>query len=343
MMTCEYSFHSSEKLEITNEMWDEYLLGMDSATFFHKSDWLEFVGKYFKVRLSKYIIFCNGEMIGLFPAFEKRIFLLKILGSPLVAENNPYLGFIFNQGVDVSLILEEINKLIVNEHISFVRLSFDSFVYAKEFLENGYMLKEKKSFCINLNKEIEILWNQIGQKGRNLVRKAEKNNFKFRYMTGDQFNKYYYIMCENVYKKQNAKPILARSYYHELYQKFSNKDSFSVFCIKDEYDQPVAAAIIVNFKKTAYYLDGVSLSNYQKYGVNNYLQWNIILQLKKIGIEKYDLLGGDIVGIAKFKSSLGAQEFKSMYVDKTFNKFALGAKSVFSKVKKIKRKKMYFL
>lgn len=325
-----------------DDQWDHHCAVLQQPTLFHTSDWLRFVESHFGIHLHRALVRRGEEVVGLFPYFRKRYFLLTVIGSPLFAENNPYMGLVLDGSCDTPRVIEAFEMFLRQNSVDFLRMSLDSDVLRPYFQEAGYAIKERKSFRLDLRQDEEVLWKNIGSRGRNKVRKAENHGFAFARMSGESYENYYYDMSINVYGRQKIPPILGKEYYRRLYGAFHDRDCFHLFSVNDEDGKPAAAAIILTHREKAYYLDGVSYREFQTFGANNFLQWNIIATLKEMGIANYDMLGGDIGGIAQFKKSFGTRNSPCIYVEKPLSPLALLSKRSYSKIKTMKTKIAYY-
>jgi len=341
-MALKYEFRILDNSEPL-QLWDEAIKEIPAATFFHTHEWLRFVEKQFRLELKRILIYSNNKITGIFPLFEKKYGFMKIAGSPLIAENNPYMGFALRNNKEIDSIMPALNKFLKDQHIDFFRASFDNIWFKDSFELHGYTVKEKKSFRLDLSVEEESLWKGIGQKGRNLVRKAEKSNLVLTESTNSSFIDSYFEMSKEVYARQGLPPLLQKSYYSELFLTLVNTDSIKVFMLSTQEGAPVAGAIILIYSGNAYYLDGVSFREYSNLGINNSLQWSIIKYLKATGVVTYDMLGGDIPGIANFKQSFGTTNCPTIYVEKPITLLSKAARNIYSKKKYITKMFQYYM
>ncbi len=324
-------------LKGTEEMrfWENAIDAIPSATFFHTNDWLSFIEKRFQLKLKRVFIVNSGNIVGVLPLFERKYGFFKIAGSPLIAENNPYMGFAIKEKECIDLIIPSFDRFLKKEGIDFFRASFDHSDYNNHFVSQGYAVKEKKSFRIDLSKDEQLLWKGIGQKTRNMVRKAIKSNLVATEVSNGSMLDSYYEMSREVYARQRLPPLLEKEYYQDLYSSIIKKGFGKIFMVKNLGGDAVAGAIVLMHRDKAYYLDGASFRNYSNLGTNNLLQWFIIETLKESGFISYDMLGGDIPSIAKFKKSFGSINHPTVYVEKPVSVLSRFARKVYAKQKNL--------
>jgi len=101
-----------------------------------------------------------------------------------------------------------------------------------------------------------------------------------------------------------------KSYYEKLLN-FDWRESIEVKLFLAKYqNKPAAAAIILIYGNTGYYLHGASDYNFRSAMAPFMLHWQIIQWLKRAGIEGYDLWGIDAKkwpGVTRFKLNWGGR------------------------------------
>jgi len=325
------------------QLWDDAIREVPTATIFHTNIWLSFVEKQFRLNLKRIIIYYNDNIEGIFPLFEKKYGFMKIAGSPLIAENNPYMGFAIRSIDEIESIMSSLDQFLKSQRIDFFRASFDNSCFNDSFLSHGYIVKEKKSFRLDLSVDEESLWKCVSQKGRQLVRKAEKNNFVLTEVTNSSFVDSYYEMSKDVYASRGLPPLLQKSYYIDLFSSFVDSGFMKVFMLRSQEGAPVAGLFVLIYNGNAYGLDGVSFRKYSKLGINRYLHWSVIKYLKQMGAVSYDMGGGDYPGFAEFKISLGTTNYPTIYVEKPITFLSKVARNIYSKKKYISKIIQYYV
>lgn len=337
-----YKFHVLNGAE-EMLLWENAIDSISSANFFHTNVWLSFVEKQFRLKLKRVLILNSGSIEGGLPLFEKKYGFFKIAGSPLIAENNPYMGFAIKGKEGMGSFMPALDRFLREEGIDFFRASFDHSLYNNQFERHGYVIKEKKSFRLDLSQDEQLLWKGIGQKTRNMVRKAIKNNLVAAEDSNGSMLDAYYEMSREVYARQGLPPPLEKEYYQNLYSAIIKKGSGKIFMIRSSEGDAVAGAIVLIHRDKAYYLDGASFRKHSNLGTNNLLQWVIIESLKESGVTSYDMLGGDIPSIAKFKKSFGSINHPTVYVEKSVSALSAFARKVYSKQKTLSKKFVYVM
>ena len=211
-----------------------------------------------------------------------------------------------------------IDYLKFNKIVTYVANGF----YGGEDLLIALRIKAKKESrfkiaFVNLDEEEEVLWSKVHSKHRNVIRKAIKNNVSFG--SSQDFNSFYSCL-ESTYDNQEKKPP-NREYLLHRYM-ISKKDIEIYNSLWNS--QLLSGAWVTIYGSSAYYEFGGSFPN--SMGAGNYLQWEIIKELKDRKIQKYyfgqiafDFDSANLKfseGISKFKIRFGvssADSYKKTY------------------------------
>jgi hypothetical protein len=165
------------------------------------------------------------------------------------------------------------------------------------------------TYAIDLELPEEALWQNLGPKSRNVIRKAEDNHTKFVVdLSFNQFMAYFY----KFYQKIAAKNALDVPKFRTLERMYENKDIILV-CAFDGHDKPVLSNIVYVTQCKAFYMYGAGDAEVGA-GVGQFAQWKSIFHLKRLGYSWYDLGGvkfqSSTDGVHKFKKSLGGSFHK---------------------------------
>jgi hypothetical protein len=161
------------------------------------------------------------------------------------------------------------------------------------------------TYVVDLEKHSEEeLFLKIHSKHRNVIRNAEKHGLKIR--TGERELPVFYALYKATMKRSgmHCEPF---SYFEKMY-------SCMVCAVACEADRPLAAVLMPFTKFGAFYLYGASAHPSSVTGAMNFLHWEMIKRMKKIGVKRYDFVGArlgrlseKIEGIQKFKARFGGE------------------------------------
>ncbi|HEY8033831.1 MAG TPA: GNAT family N-acetyltransferase [Methylocella sp.] len=165
------------------------------------------------------------------------------------------------------------------------------------------------TFVIDLELDEEQLWKNLGQKSRNMVRKARECGAEFRVATEptqdlDAFFSFYKPIVERLGLQLPSRPLI---------EKMLRGDDLLCLSAVDSTRVPVITNLVYLCEPYAYFLYGASAPKVAG-GIGQFLQWETMRLLKERGYRWYDLGGVATTspsdGIYAFKKALGSQ-----YVD----------------------------
>lgn len=159
--------------------------------------------------------------------------------------------------------------------------------------KNGMeVLYDRETVAINVGEPEEEIWSkQITSKNRNMIRKAEKNGLKYTaeydFASLNEFIQLY---------EESMKRLNAEAFYFfkkEYYLKFSEQLRSHAFLGTIRKDEKlISAALFMYSEKYGHYHLAGSNYEYSGLGANNYLLWNAVLEMKKLGVRYFHLGGG---------------------------------------------------
>ncbi len=162
------------------------------------------------------------------------------------------------------------------------------------------------TYDIDLTSSLEIIWDNIHSKHKNVIRNAEKNGVVVVYgknVLNDFYKLYKKTMLRsNMYCEE-------QSYFADLIDNFENNILCGVAFVND---LPVGGLFIPYTSYGAYYTHGASADKTIINGAINYLHWNSIKILKEKGIKRYDFVGARLSDVSGTKLN-GIQQFKARF------------------------------
>lgn len=197
-------------------------------------------------------------------------------------------------------------------------------------------LLNTSSFVVDLAQPVEVLWYKLGDKSRNMVRKAEQRGASFTSSADmDEALSRFYEFYAKLAFKYHLKPPR-----QELLRRMLRDGTAKLLLSRDERGDIIAVSILYLVKNKAYGLY-TAQDQYSGAGLGQFLYWKSIEYLKNEGFRWYDLGGAgeknQSDGIYIFKKSIGGA-----YVDLGeeyyyCGEFARGAKTVAAVTSKLRR------
>ncbi len=243
----------------------------------------------------------------------------------------------------VSLLLEEIEKLAKPEHSIFLR--FDSPIIVSstadfdkitpKLFKNFRKIKEgfypQDTLVLDLTKSEEELLSEMKPKGRYNIKLAEKKGVKIEKHTGNDdtqtskkalkktIDDFYELLGDTTARDgftRHPKEIYLDMIENLTPQKtqfhINHKPQAILYLAKFE-NIPVAGMIAVTYKDTTTYYYGASSNEYRNTMAPYLLQWHAIKEAKKEGFKYYDFMGispendqkHKLAGVTDFKNKFG--------------------------------------
>lgn len=170
---------------------------------------------------------------------------------------------------------------------------------------------------IDLSKDLDTILENLPQKGRHAIRRAERDGVTIEKVPASDQN------CEIMYRlfRETAQgahfSIRPPEYYKTFYQRYETAGLGQLFFAKFE-GQIVAGAFAICFGKKSTYKDGASIRKRTAYGASHLLQWHVIQWAKENGSTLHDLCGAPPIvhsknphhpfyGIGLFKTSFNKE------------------------------------
>lgn len=174
-------------------------------------------------------------------------------------------------------------------------------------------LQPQQTIIIPLNQSREELLGAMHQKTRYNIKLSEKHGVRVAMYTGLHEKKAKFPIFFNLLRETARREkffIHEERYYQTLLEVQSNEFENDLFLAYYK-EEPVAAALVNVYQKTAVYLHGASSKKYRHIMAPYLLHWNIIEEAKRRGCETYDLWGVDQKkwpGLTRFKKGFGGRD-----------------------------------
>lgn len=170
----------------------------------------------------------------------------------------------------------------------------------------------RNTVLVDLTQPEKEMLARMKQKTRYNVRLAARRGVRIRVGTQADLETLYQMYAETSLRDDFV--IREKQYYLEVWRRFMDAGEAKPL-IAEVGDEPVAAVIIFNFGKKAWYLYGMSRDIHRDKMPNYLLQWEAMRQAKTTGCEQYDLWGApdDFVesdplwNVYRFKKGLGGE------------------------------------
>ena len=175
-----------------------------------------------------------------------------------------------------------------------------------KFRNSRRTVQPTKTVVLDLEKTEADLLAAMHHKARYNIRVAEKHGINVVESTaGDVFWK---LMQQTTRRdKFTSHP---KTYYRALLEQLHGGTMHTKLFIAQHQDRPLAAALVLFYGDTAYYLHGASDHHYRQLMAPYLLHWEIIKRSQALALKQYDLWGIDAnkwPGVTRFKLGWGGK------------------------------------
>ncbi len=320
--------------ESWREKWDEFVKN-NSLDFGLLQSWVwgKFQEKLGKNIFRLAVIDDDENILALALVIKNKLRLGKsyfyIPRGPILRRSEAIFNFqfsIFNEGID--LLFKKIKNLAKKENVIFLRLDppwEDNGENKKRLSDLNFkfigQVQPKQTLIFDLNKTEEEILAQMKPKTRYNIKVAQ--NHKIEINEGERyFEDFWRLMGQTSKRDQFV------SHPKEYYQKMlaALGDSIKLEVAKCE-GKIIATNLFVFFGKWCVYLHGASDYEHRNKMAPYLLQWQAILEAKKIGGRYYDFWGVDEKkwpGVTRFKQGFAPAEKYPEYIgawDEIYSKF----------------------
>ena len=222
-----------------------------------------------------------------------------IWGGPLVKDDDPAV---------LDTLLNGYDRLIAPRAIySQYRNLWDQEKTKTVFAHARYEYEEHLDILVDLNKSEKELWKEVNPRGRNKIRRAQKEGTAFKDLTGKINVMAFYDILDDVYRKAKL-PLPGVSLFRSAADVLLEKKMIRFFAAVNN-NKVIGTLIALCYKDTIYdWYAGSYREFYNKYP-NDILPWNVFLWGKENGYTLFDFGGagkpGEPYGVRDYKKKFG--------------------------------------
>ena len=273
--------------------WDEFVLGCKPDTFLHSWNWADFNQKM-------------GHTVWRFGIFDGEQCLAMVLILKIEARRGSFLfcphGPIFAEGCNkkdvLDFLLAELKIIATKEKCAFIRISplvTETKEHNELFLTVGFreapihMQHPELNWILDVRPTEEELLKNMRKTTRYCIKKAEKDGVEIMVSADSADLEKFWGVYEETFQRQNFTPF-SKKFLATQFETFAQDQQILFFFAKYN-EEIIATAIIVFYGNSAFYHHGASISKYAKLNAPYLLQWKVIQEAKKRGVENYNFWG----------------------------------------------------
>jgi CelD/BcsL family acetyltransferase involved in cellulose biosynthesis len=297
-------------VDLSSGEWTELLKTAPSATIFHTNEWLTVLERTYGYEFRRLGFINGGHLVGGIPVSIRRRFIYRIAGSPASGMVTPYQGPVCEDVSNYGTVFEAFWRYAVSMGWDFVEVTPapDSPLVDWRRTDLGVRCEARQTICLDLTRGETNLFQEMDPDCRKAIRQAEKRGAVVKEVgaNGNDWIDPYFDASSELYRRQHRPPPIPRAFFENLQDVFAARGTLKILVATHE-NEMIAGAVFLVDEGTLYFCDGVSRSAYNYLRPSNLLQWAIICWACRQGLRTYDMVGGNIPGIARFKKGFGGR------------------------------------
>lgn len=301
-----------EIIELKKEdekVWDEYVLGHPSSTFYHQIRWKHVVENSYGHKPCYLLAKEDGKVKGVLPLFfmKSLLFGTKLISLPFA----PYGGACADTKPIENELIKEAQRITKEFEADYLEIRHLNVNEIGLVTYEGYF-----TLILKLEKNPDVLWNLFRKSVRRYIRKGIQNNLRVT-INSKSLNDFYDIYLEGMHNL--GTPAHSIAFFRNILLEFPENTNIATI----EYNGKIISAILIlYFKNTMIYGWGASRKEYLELSPNYLLFWEIL----KIACEKsfnfFDFgRSQQNTGVFFFKEGWGAEP-KRLYYQYHLNNIA---------------------
>lgn len=272
--------------------WDDYVSSSCGCTPFHLYGWRIIIEKIYRhptcflsahaeYRGEKRIVGVLPLVHFLCPKGESRLVSLPFLDFAGILADNPSIEhFLFNEALALAQRIGAVHLELRQDHAS-------SFLHEKGFELPQQYSHQAHTFKVGLRRSLpgsnEELWQSLGSKVRNQVRKARHCSCGSRVGGLELLTPFYSVFSQNM--RDLGSPVHARSFFEEIFKEFGEQ---TVIILIEREEEPLAGAIAIRMHETLYNPWSSSLRAFRPLCPNMLLYWQMLVHACEKGLRFFD-------------------------------------------------------
>jgi hypothetical protein len=304
--------------ELTSQedtQWDHIVESSSGGILFHLSAWLELLRQVQGTRLYKYGIFDDHVLVGVFPLFVKSIGPFRVAGSPVIAEDTPYMGPVIGPE-HLPHVLRWLDGEMGRLGVHFVRIIFPPGLPRPDVEHQGYVVHRKIAHVVDLSLGEEKLFGSFTKNCRKKIRKAERLGVNVCWTKRPADWERQFELLSELCRGQGRLPPNTGSFYTGLRQRFEHTGHIALAV--SQYDDAVIAAQIYGlYKGIVYCLNEASQRDLRHIAPNDAKHWEGMKTYIRQGYRLYDIGNADTENLAEYKRNFGGMEAEYFVLERS--------------------------
>ena len=278
--------------------WNDYVYSSAQSVCYQTIEWKTIIENACGLKsFYLYAVDDKNNITGILPLFLSKS---KLFGTYLTSiPYFNYAGVLADTKETADLLLNE-SANIANQH----NASHIEFRHIKnEFLADKPTKTHKVRMLLSLPATSEDLWNSFKSKLRSQIKRAQKEKMDTKLGGAELIDDFYKVFSRNM--RDLGTPVWSKKLFVEIFNNLPEQTRIS--CVYYQ-NQPVAAGLIIGFKKFLEIPFASSLRKYNKLSPNMLLYWSVLEFASNNGYDIFDFGRSSADSSTfRFKKQWGAQ------------------------------------
>ncbi len=310
--------------------WDELLGRFSRSSVFQSKAWLDYLALAWGAETQLLGIYGKGGLAGCLPLLSKKMWGMRLLGSPLRGWGVPHMGPAYDAALSPGAVGAAMAEYLKGLRYSYFEMK--TLGQTVDLQQWGFRRRSLVNFTVDLRHGPDRVWQRFKGRARTSIRKAAKGGVCVRLERGLGFLEWYYPMVKDTFRRKGAKSNESRERLRAacaLLEAASQRLALSAWLD----GVPVAGAILVYGKREMAYWSGASEPRFNWACANSAIQWEAIQRACRLGLERYSMGGGrPDSGAGMFKISFGAEVEELQLWSQAKNGLLSGAVRLYERV-----------
>ena len=292
--------------------WDSFIDDSPHSLIYYKWDFLKLAEKYTRYEFLPYGIYKGEQLICVFPLFYKKILGVKLLFSPPPQSGIPYLGPVIVKSYDsmkqdkkesyVDFIVQEMDAELKKIHPNYFSVVLvPDFGDIRPFQWLNYQVKPSFTYTIDLQPELNDIWESLTPLCRQNIRKGEDLNCQTKKCEDTTILT---DMLTERYYEQGLNHAVDPAFLKEALKTYP--ENITLIGLYDK-DKLIGAVLNQVYNRYLGWM-GLPKPKDKKYTyANEFMIWQLIQQAKSFGIQKFEISGANKQSLCRYRSKFNPQ------------------------------------
>jgi len=264
---------------VNSREWDELVRAQDDGKIYHLHEWGALLSE---VHGHKLIYLTVNEGVFALALVRSRIFGDRLISLPFADYGGPCAS---NPATAQSLVREG-DALAGQSHVDFLEIRSPAEAHHHILEEEGFQRRDDYfTYILPLDSKLDELWRGIGDKNRNMVRKAERNNLEIRMAADRDSVREFYRLYLKTMKKLGSPPQPYR-FFGRMWDLLHPDRLIMPMAMHD--GKCIAGGIFFVHNGVMHHAYSCALREYLSLAPNELLQWWVINWGNKQGYRELD-------------------------------------------------------